>query len=73
MFIRLVEVDKVSISSTFYARIFCLNVFSAAFLYLRVSRKSCAKHLHMKKFAHKMFMKLTQAEKLLHSARQQRK
>ncbi len=50
---------KVSISSTFYAHIFCTNVFLAALSKLHVSRKSCQKRFSYIKFAHLMLMKLT--------------
>jgi len=34
-----------SISSTFYAQIFCMNIVSADFLYLHVHRKSCQNNI----------------------------
>jgi len=49
-----------SISSTFYARIFCTNIVSAAFLLLRVRRKSCQNNVRTyEKFARKTLMKLS--------------
>jgi hypothetical protein len=49
----------VSISSTFYPRLFCMKVFLAAFLYMHVSRKKLRKAISYKKFACKILMKLT--------------
>jgi hypothetical protein len=42
---------KVSISSTFYASIFCTNIFLAAFLKLHVSRKAAKTTFVRKIFA----------------------
>ena len=47
-----------SISSTFYERLFCTKVFSAAFFYLHVSRKKLRKALLYEKCIPKMLMKL---------------
>jgi hypothetical protein len=51
--------DLVSISSTFYACLFCTKVFLAAFLHLHVSRKKLLEALLYEKWARKMLMKLT--------------
>ncbi len=45
-----------SISSTFYARIFCTKVLSAAFFYLHITREKLLKRLVYKNGAHKMLM-----------------
>jgi len=59
-FVYVVIVDAVlwSISSTFYAQIFCTKVFSAAFFYLHVTREKLPKRRSYKKIAHKMLTKL---------------
>ncbi len=48
-----------SISSTFYARIFCMKVLCAACCYLHVTREKLPKSLLYEKGACKMLMKLT--------------
>jgi len=55
---------QVSISSTFYPSLFRTKVFSAAFLWLHVSRKKQRKALSYEKGAHKMLMKLTPGDNL---------
>jgi len=50
---------QVSISSTFYARIFRTKVFLPAFFYLHVNREKLLKRLLYKIWARKMLMKLT--------------
>ncbi len=59
---------RVSISSTFYARLFCTKGFSAAFLYLHVSRKKLSEVLSYKKCASKMLMKLAKEILVLYSS-----
>jgi hypothetical protein len=48
-----------SISSTFYASIFCMKVFRESFFYLHVTREKLPKRLSYKKGALKMLIKLT--------------
>jgi len=48
-----------SISSTFYAPIFCTKVCQAAFFYLHVTREKLPKRFLYEKFALKMLLKLT--------------
>ncbi len=48
-----------SISSTFYARIFCTKVLCAACCYLHVTREKLPKSLSYEKGARKMLMELT--------------
>jgi len=49
----------VSISTTFYVRIFCANIILAAFFYVNVTRGKLLKQCSYEKFARKMLMKLT--------------
>jgi len=49
----------VSISSTFYARLFCTKVLRTAFLKLRLGFGVSTKALLYEKLAHKTLMKLT--------------
>ncbi len=53
-----IDLFQVSISSTFYIRIFCANNISAAFLYYMYVKKLPKQHSY-EKFVHKMLMKLT--------------
>jgi len=48
-----------SISSTFYTRIFCTRVLCAVFFYLLVTREKLQKRLSYEKGVHKMLVKLT--------------
>jgi hypothetical protein len=60
---------SISISSTFYARLFCTKVFLTPFLYLHVIRKKLLKALSYERCARKMLMKLnTGCAKKLSSA-----
>ncbi len=47
-----------SISSTFYAWIFCIKVFFGSFFFLHVTREKLPKRCSYQKFAHKLLMKL---------------
>ncbi len=54
------DVDSLwSISSTFYASIFCTKLLCAAFFYLHVTREKLPKRLSYKKSVCKTLMKLT--------------
>jgi len=57
---------QVSISSTFYACIFCMKVLCAAFLYLRFGFRIFGTKIVYQKCERKMFMKLT-TEDLCHN------